>query len=254
MSDLVLSARDVAVRFGGLVAVDGARVDARRGRVLALIGPNGAGKTTFFNALTGHQAVDSGRIEYLGVDVTHVGADARARMGMARSFQLGGVVGRLTALENVVLGLDHRARAGNGSVKRNELRGLAMEYLDRFNLAQVADQVASGLPAGIKREIEVVRALASRATLILLDEPGAGLTDAERQRLVATVRSIAEAGTSFIITDHSTDLVFSVSDEVAVMNFGRIVAYGEPEAIRRDPRVMEAYLGSAAPGREKVRV
>jgi len=246
MSDTVLSAREVSVRFGGLVAVDKMNLEVRRGQVLGLIGPNGAGKTTLFNALTGHQGMDSGSVELLGADVTRLPAYLRARMGMARTFQLGGLIPELTAAENVVLGFDHQARCGSGPLRRGQLRASALDHLGRFGLSQVADEVVSGLPAGTKREIEVARALASSARLLLLDEPGAGLTSGERERLSVMVRGIARSGTAFIITDHSTDLVFSVSDEVVVMNFGQLVRRGDPKAIRTDPAVMEAYLGSRA--------
>lgn len=246
MSGAVLIARGVSVRFGGLTAVSDMSLDVQRGQILGLIGPNGAGKTTLFNALTGHQLVDAGTVELLGIDITTVPAHMRARMGMARTFQLGGLIPELTALENVALGLDHYARTGKGKIPRGETRTAATSYLDRFGLGRVADELVAGLPAGTKREIEVARALASSASLLLLDEPGAGLTAAERQRLSAMVRDIAQTGTAFIITDHSTDLVFSVSDEVVVMSFGQLVRRGEPDAIRRDPAVMEAYLGRSA--------
>lgn len=246
MSDAVLVAKGVSVRFGGLTAVSDMSMDVQRGQVLGLIGPNGAGKTTFFNALTGHQVIDTGTVELLGTDITTLPAHMRARMGMARTFQLGGLIPELTALENVALGLDHYARTGKGKIRRGETRTAATSYLDRFGLVRVADELVAGLPAGTKREIEVARALASSASLLLLDEPGAGLTAAERQRLSAMVRGIAQTGTAFIITDHSTDLVFSVSDEVVVMSFGQLVRRGEPDAIRRDPTVMEAYLGRSA--------
>ena len=229
-----------------LTAVDSMSLDVRRGQVVGLIGPNGAGKTTFFNALSGHQPIGAGVIRLLGTDVTPLSAHQRARMGLARTFQLGGLIADLTALENVVLGLDHMSRCGERRIRGRELRASGVAFLERFGLLSIADEVVAGLPAGIKREIEVARAFASSAKLLLLDEPGAGLTAGERQRLSTMVRGIAAMDTSFIITDHSTDLVFSASDKVAVMNFGQLVTQGDPVTIRSDPAVMEAYLGSTA--------
>ena len=148
MSDVVLSASGVTVQFGGLTAVDSMSLDVRRGQVVGLIGPNGAGKTTFFNALSGHQPIGAGVIRLLGTDVTPLSAHQRARMGLARTFQLGGLIADLTALENVVLGLDHMSRCGERRIRRRELRASGVAFLERFGLLSIADEVVAGLPAG----------------------------------------------------------------------------------------------------------
>lgn len=241
----ILSVTDAKVYFDGLKAVDGVSLEVAPGRVVGLIGPNGAGKTTLFNAISGHVPITGGTVELMGTDVTTRGPHHRARLGLARTFQLGGLIDELTALENVVLGLDQQGRIGDSHVPRNRLRSVALTMLDELGLSDVGDELVEALPMGIRRQVEVIRAVAAQPHLVLLDEPGAGLTETERAHLSTMVRGLASDRLSFVITDHSTDLVFSVSDEVLAMNFGREVAHGEPDVIRRDRQVMEAYLGTA---------
>ena len=249
MSDLPLVVEGVTVRFGGLVAVDGMSVAVRRGTIHGIIGPNGAGKTTFFDTISGHRRPSEGRIRFLGTDVTFLPPHSRARMGLARTFQLGGVITDLTALENVVLGLDQARRSGVGQTGNASADDAAGGILDRLGLQPVAEQVCGNLPAGTRRLVEVGRAIAAGAKLVLLDEPGAGLHETESRKLVGIIRTLASEGTSFLLTDHSMDLVFAACDEVAVMNFGKRIATGAPDEIRRDPQVLEAYLGTE-PGRD----
>ena len=239
----VLVVEEATVRFGGLTAVDGLSLEAPAGRVTGLIGPNGAGKTTLFNAVTGHQPLTTGTVRVLGRDVTRLRASARARMGIARTFQLGGCVPELSALENVVLGVDHGMRAGR-EPELGDRVATARALLARFELTDVEEELAGSLPAGVRREVEIARALASGGRLVLLDEPGVGLAESERDRLGALVRRIAhEHGTAFLVTDHNTDLIFSLSDHVVAMNFGAKIAEGDPETVREAPAVLEAYLG-----------
>lgn len=240
----VLSVTDAKVYFDGLHAVDGVSLEVMRGRIVGLLGPNGAGKTTLFNAISGHVRLTAGQVHLTGTDVTNAPPHRRARMGLARTFQLGGLIDDLTAVENVVLGLDQRARIG-GPVGRAHLVPAALEVLDRLDLRSIASELAGSLPMGLRRQVEVLRAVAAEPDLVLLDEPGAGLTEDERSHLGSMIRLLAAEQISFVVTDHSTDLVFAVSDDVLVMNFGRSVAWGVPEVVRRDPLVMDAYLGGA---------
>ena len=243
----ILTVTDARVHFDGLKAVDGVSVEVPDGRVLGLIGPNGAGKTTLFNAISGHVGLTCGEVRFLDTDVTGASPHRRARMGMARTFQLGGLIEELTALENVVLGLDQRGLIRARRMAPRELQATARSLLGQLGLDAVSRELVEELPMGLRRQVEVVRAVASEPHLILLDEPGAGLTEAERTDLAAMIRSVASGQLSFVVTDHSTDFVFSVSDEVVAMNFGRQIAHGAPGEIKRHPEVMDAYLGTSSP-------
>lgn len=238
----ILTAEGVTVSFGGLQAVKKMEISASPGQVVGIIGPNGAGKSTFFNAISGHQPVNEGKVIFRDRDVTEIAPHIRARMGLARTFQLGGLIEDLTAQENVVLGLDHALRAGL-LAGDTDSAGAAVGFLARFELDAVAQELVFNLAAGVRRQIEIARTIASGARLILLDEPGAGLSEGEREQLVTMIRGLAQEGKAFLITDHSTDFVFSVSDHISVMNFGELIASGTPAAIRKHPEVLEAYLG-----------
>jgi branched-chain amino acid transport system ATP-binding protein len=239
---VLLEATAVSVQFGGLKAVVDMNLMVADGEVAAIIGPNGAGKTTFFNTITGHQAVTAGRIVFRGDDVTTCGPDTRARMGMARTFQTGGLIADLTVAENVTLGRDLARRAGAMDALGRNLD----ELLEEFALTRHAHTLAGELPAGTRRLVEVARAVASGASLILLDEPAVGLSEAERRHLGGLIRRLASGGRSFIVTDHVADFLFAVADHVTAMNFGRLLASGTPGEIRSDERVAAAYLGRHA--------
>ena len=243
--DLVLTAEGVSVQFGGLQAVSDMGVQIRSGEVAGVIGPNGAGKSTFFNALAGLQPIDSGHITLCGRDVTRLSASERARLGLARTFQLGSIVPDLTAMENVVLGLDQRRRAGGPRTPARAIRAEATNFLEKVGLGKYRDVIGSSLAEGVKRQIELMRAVAAGGDVVLLDEPGAGLGDADRDQLATIIRSLADEGHACLITDHSTELVFAVCDHVQVMNFGAQLTAGTPEEIRRHPAVMDAYLGTS---------
>lgn len=242
-AESILVAKDIVVRFGGLTAVGGVSVELKRGQITGLMGPNGAGKTTFFNTLSGHQAVTSGQVLFKGQDVTGLSAHGRARMGMARTFQLGGLVEDLSAIENIALGIDHGGRVRNKFVRRREVRQAAEQILADFDLADVAGALGSDLGAGLRRRVEVARAMAAEASVVMLDEPAAGLTVSERGELAELLRRVAAGGTAILITEHSSDFLFNVSDEVVVMNFGEELRRGTPADIKNDPAVVAAYLG-----------
>lgn len=240
---VILRAEDIVVQFGGLTAVGDVSIALSEGKITGLMGPNGAGKTTFFNAVSGHQSLTSGRV-FLGErDVTRLSAQGRARLGIARTFQLGGLVDDLTAIENIALGLDHGSRVSGAFLRRRELRARATEVLERFDLLPVANQMGSDLGAGLRRRVEVARAMAAEARVLMLDEPAAGLTVAERAELAKLLIDLAAGGTSVLITEHASDFLFSVSDEIVVMNFGRELRRGTSEEIKNDQDVVAAYLG-----------
>lgn len=241
----ILTASDIQVVFGGLEAVAGMNLTVNRGTVSAIIGANGAGKTTFFNTISGHQRATAGRIVFKDIDVTRVPPDSRARMGIARTFQTGGLIPDLTAFENVVLGADLASRSAGG-VERTGTAAIATSRMAEFGIARHREALAGKLPAGTRRLVEVARAVASGASLILLDEPAVGLSEAEREHLGVVIRELASSGTTFIITDHVTDFLFAVADHVTAMNFGRLLASGSPAEVRSDPGVADAYLGRRA--------
>ena len=242
----ILAATGVSVDFGGLHAVAAMDLTADQGRVTAIIGPNGAGKTTFFNTISGHQPATSGRVEFLEQDVTRIGPDGRARMGMARTFQTGGLIADLTVYENVLLGRDLSARSSAAASSDDAAPIEVGGILDEFGLARHTNALAGKLPAGTRRLVEVARAVASGARLILLDEPAVGLSEGERNHLGSLIRNRAATGTAFIITDHVADFLFGVADHVTAMNFGRLLAQGTPAEVRSNPQVAEAYLGRHA--------
>lgn len=241
--DDVLTVRGVSVHFGALKAVSGVSLSIRSGQVLGLIGPNGAGKSTLFNAITGHVPVAAGQVAFDGSDITSITRHARARLGIARTFQLGGVVADLSVEENIALGLDHEARHTGRRLSRRDRRAAVRTWLERFEFGELAGELGGGLSAGARREVEILRAIASGARLVLLDEPGVGLSDAERRRLIAMVRRCASDGKAFLVTDHDTDIVFTVSDEVVALSFGRVIATGSPDEVRKNATVIDTYLG-----------
>lgn len=240
----LLSARSVTVKFGGLTAVDCVDGDVSPGEIVGLMGPNGAGKTTFFNALSGHQAVTEGTVTFAGTEVTAVRPHLRARMGLARTFQMGGLVLELTVLENVVLGLDHRQRISHRRQSRRELVHAATELLGRYGLAAYANNVAVTLGAGLRRRVEVVRVLAAQPRMVLLDEPAAGLSPDERDDLAELLRLIKAQDVAILVTEHASDFLFAVADRIMVMNFGKKLLEDVPSAVRTNATVLSAYLGT----------
>jgi branched-chain amino acid transport system permease protein len=243
MGRLLLAATGVTVRFGGLTAVDDMSVDVHAGQIVGLMGPNGAGKTTLFNTLSGHQVVTSGRIAMDGREVTALPAHQRARLGLARTFQMGGLVSDLTVIENIALGLDHGRRLGQSRRGRGALIDAAREHLERFRLLDVADVYAGTLGAGLRRRVEVARVMAAEPTLVLLDEPAAGLTPGERDDLAELLASVKQRNVGLLVTEHTSDFLFSLADTIIVMNFGRELLRGTPEVVRNDRTVLAAYLG-----------
>lgn len=243
----VVDVRGVSVRFGGLTAVADVSFTIAPGEVVGLMGPNGAGKSTLFNAVTGVVPPTEGQVFLFGRDMTHAPAHSRMRLGVSRTFQLGGLVPGLTVLENVVLGLDHRDRIEGKRLRirrRAELLEQAVATMGQLSLTDAANVEATSLGSGTQRAVEVARCVASGARVLLLDEPAVGLTSDERDRLKSVVRALAAEGISVLLTDHDTDIVFGASDRVFVLNQGAVIATGPADEVRRNPEVALAYLGA----------
>jgi branched-chain amino acid transport system ATP-binding protein len=235
-----LVARDVHVHFAGVRAVDGVDLELAEGEILGLIGPNGAGKTTVVNALSGFQRPTAGRVELDGHDVTRWSPDRRARAGLARTFQNIRLFRSMTAAENV------EAAALGAGVRRTAAVARAAEVLALFGLADRADRRADSLPYGDERRLGIARALALRPRLLMLDEPAAGLNEAESDELLHTlVRIRDELGCGLLVIEHDMRLIMRLCDRIQVLDYGRTIKIGDPEAVQRDPAVLEAYLGTA---------
>jgi branched-chain amino acid transport system ATP-binding protein len=234
-----LDARAIRVHFEGVKAVDGVDLHVDKSEILGLIGPNGAGKTTVVNALTGFEPLTGGSVTLDGADVTGWTADKLARAGLLRTFQNVRLFPKLTVLENVEVG-----GCGVG-VSRREARRQATELLDEFGLGHRGPQLASGLPHGEERRIGILRALASRPELLLLDEPAAGLNEAESDELVSTLRAARERfGCGLMVIEHDMRVIMSLCERVHVLDYGKTLSVGTPDEIRADPAVVTAYLGT----------
>ncbi|HEX3116095.1 MAG TPA: branched-chain amino acid ABC transporter ATP-binding protein/permease [Bradyrhizobium sp.] len=241
--DTVLEVKGLAKYFGGLKAVDDVDIAVRRGSVHALIGPNGSGKTTTLNVLSGLYKATAGRVVLDGTDVTEMPPHQRAAAGLGRTFQNIRLFRSMTALENVVIGAE---RPGNRLIGRGEdaLNDRAMSALTFVGLGTRANELISGFSYGHQRLIEIARALAANPTLLLLDEPAAGLNSSEKLDLHELLKRIAAQGLTILIIDHDMTLVSEAAQHITVLNFGRRIADGESMAVLRHPDVVSAYLGT----------
>ena len=233
----LLEIDEVVVRFGGVVAVNGAAFDVDQGMVVGLMGPNGAGKTTLFNVITGLQEPTAGRVRFDGRDVTKVAPRLRALSGIGRTFQRLEVFGSLSVGDNIRVAAEMRGLDDPEKVRDG--------LLDRVGLRAFANVPADAVPTGIARLTELARALACNPRLLLLDEPSSGLNEAETDAFAILVRSLAEDdGRSILIVEHDVELVLGLCSTIHVLDFGSIIASGPPEQIRADQRVQDAYLGA----------
>lgn len=234
----MLRVDEATVHFGGVRALDDVSLVAEAGQVTGLIGPNGAGKTTLFNVITGLQKPVRGRIAIDGRDVTAAGPKQRARMGLGRTFQRLEVFGSLTVADNVLVALENRGLRGR------EARAEGARLLARVGLQAVAASQADVLPTGLARLLELARALACRPKLLLLDEPSSGLDSAESLRLGELIAELAGEGLAVLLVEHDMEMVMSLCRRIHVLDFGRIIASGEPAEVQADPAVQAAYLGA----------
>jgi branched-chain amino acid transport system ATP-binding protein len=249
----LLDLADVTVRYGGLTAVAGVSLRVEPAEVRAIIGPNGAGKTSLFNAVTGHAPLGGGAIRLRGERIDGLGPHRVSAKGIRRTFQNGGLFGELTALENVLAGLHTEVPSSFFGVlfglpaARSVERAAtvrARQLLDLMGIGHLADHPARALSGGQQRMVEIVRALATRPPLLLLDEPAVGLAPAVREQLLGVIRRLVrEEGIAVIVIEHAIEFVMSVSDTVVVLNEGKLIAEGTPSEVRKNRDVLEAYLG-----------
>lgn len=249
----VLDVRNLGIDFGGLTAVDSFNITIGPTEIAGLIGPNGAGKTTIFNLLTGVYQPTRGSVLVNGIDIKGMSVHKVNKLGIARTFQNIRLFSEMTALDNVKVGMHNEIKCSFlasllrlPSYYRAEAAAnmKAMELLDFMGLADVADQKAGSLPYGVQRRLEIVRALATNPSIILLDEPAAGMNPSETAELMHQIRRIRDTfHIAIFLIEHDMNLVMNVCETIAVVNYGKIICKGTPEQVRQNPAVIEAYLG-----------
>lgn len=252
MNETLLKTSGLTLHFGGLVAIKDVGLEIKKGEIVGLIGPNGAGKTTLFNIITGIYAPDNGMLEFKGMNLLNKATYEITACGITRTFQNIRLFGSMTVIENVMLGMHTRTRSTliDALVKspvykktERETRANAERLLNLTGLMEYRYHYATSLPYGLQRRLEIARAMASSPELILLDEPAAGMNEMETDSLMDFIRQIRDIGYTILLIEHDMRLVMKTCDRIYVLDHGILISEGAPHYIKKDPKVIEAYLG-----------